>query len=155
MTMETDQKEVLSSKLDRNKTRVINTFENIKKNEWNKIVYKEQYLWDCRDLLAHFASSEEFLLKLLKSIESGGKGLDKSFNYDEFNKEENAKYKQFTPQKLLKIFVTNRNRTIAWTNNIDENVLVMEGMQPTLGEITLQEIIMSIYSHLLMHLRDL
>jgi hypothetical protein len=147
--------ELLCSKLERNKERVITTFSKLVENDWKKIVYKEPFQWDCRDLLSHFVSIEIVLLSLMENIKAGREGIGKSFDYDEFNMAENIKYKHYQPNELLEQFVEKRNITINWTNIVDNKVLQLKGNHPTLGEITIQEIIMSVYGHILMHLRDL
>ena len=147
--------ENLCSKLERNKSRVCETFGNISESGWGKNIYTEPYEWNYHDLLAHFVSTEMSLLSLLKNIELGGDGANEDFNYNEFNKKENIKYKQYLPNELLELFIKNREATIEWTRNIDEKKLLLKGMHPSLGKITIREIIMSIYGHVLMHLRDL
>jgi hypothetical protein len=46
-------------------------------------------------------------------------------------------------------------RTLAWLGTIDESALDHIGRHPALGEVSLENMLVAIYGHQLLHMRDL
>jgi hypothetical protein len=145
----------LQRKLERNKTLVQRTFTKVQPDGWNQTVYEKPALWTLRDLLAHFVSSEEMLLRLSQDVAGGGRGAPEGFDYDAFNREEVVKHCSRTPEELLRMFGEAREATLAWTGSLTEGALDRKGLHPALGEVTVEEILSAIHGHILLHMREL
>ena len=48
-----------------------------------------------------------------------------------------------------------RQRTLAWARTMEEGKLDLVGQHPALGQVSLESMILAIYGHQLMHMRDL
>lgn len=123
--------------------------------QWEMVLYEEPYPWTIRDLLAHFVSTEEGLLRLGRDITESGPGAPDDFDYDDFNAAEQERLAGVPPKQLLSALRAARQETIAWVQQLDEQDLDRVGRHPGLGKITLETFINAIYGHQLMHMRDL
>lgn len=54
-------------------------------DQWKMVLYEGPPVWTARDLLAHFLSAEEGLLRVAQDIAAGGPGAPEGFDYDEYN----------------------------------------------------------------------
>ena len=124
-------------------------------DQWRLVLYKGPPAWTVRDLLAHFLSAEEALLRLAQDVAAGGPGAPDGFDYDAFNASEQSRLAGISPGQLLADLATAREATVAWVAALDEADLDRTGHHPVLGEITLETFVNSIYGHQLMHMRDL
>jgi len=82
-------------------------------------------------------------------------GLPDGFNLDAFNAEELTRFVGQSPQALLSALDDARQRTIDWVRTLDESQLDSIGRHPTLGDVTLETTLLSIYGHQLLHMREL
>ncbi len=145
----------LFRKLERNKSLVLRTFANVQPGGWETAVHDKPGAWTLRELLAHFVSSERMLLKLSKDVAGGGRGAPPGFDYDKFNKDEQETFRSYKPQELLKLFGEARDATLAWMGGLVEGALDRKGNHPTLGEVTLEDLLSAIHGHILLHIREL
>ncbi len=122
--------------------------------QWQRVVYNEPTPWTMRDLLAHFVSAEENLLKLAQDIAAGGAGAPDGFDYDAFNAQEQVRLRDRSPQELLRALNVARQATLDWVRTLDDVQLDRVGQHPALGEISLETLLVSIYGHQLFHMRD-
>jgi hypothetical protein len=145
----------LFRKLERNKSLVLRTFANVQPEGWETAVYAKPGSWTLRELLAHFVSSERMLLKLSKDVAGGGRGAPTGFDYDAFNRKEQEAFRLHKPEELLKLFCEAREATIEWMSGLMEGALDRKGNHPTLGEVTLEDLLSAIHGHILLHIREL
>jgi hypothetical protein len=108
-----------------------------------------------RDLLAHFVSAEHRLLELARQVASGGLGAPPDFDIDEFNADEQERLQSRATRDLLSELEGARQRTMEWVATLDEAQLDCIGRHPVLGDITVESMILAIYGHQLLHMRDL
>lgn len=124
-------------------------------DQWQMVLYAGPPVWTVRDLLAHFLSAEEALLRLARDIAAGGPGAPVGFDYNAFNADEQARLAGIPPHQLLADLAAAREATIAWVAGLEEADLDRIGHHPALGEITLEAFINGFYGHQLLHMRDL
>lgn len=129
-------------------------FSALTPEQWQSVVYAEPTVWTMRNLLAHFVSAEENLLKLAQDIAVGGAGAPENFDYDAFNAQEQERLREVPPPQLLDALNTARQATLAWVRTLDDAQLDRVGNHPALGEISLETLLISIYGHQLFHMRD-
>ncbi len=123
--------------------------------QWQQIVYEGPPAWTARDLLAHFASAEQSLLALAKNVAEGGSGLPEGFDFDAFNAQEQARLREHSPRELLAMLDAARQATLDWTRTLDEEHLDRVGRHPVLGDVSLETMLVAIYGHQLLHMREL
>jgi hypothetical protein len=123
--------------------------------QWQMALYAGPPVWTVRDVLAHFLSAEEMLLRLAQDVAADGPGAPEGFDYDAFNASEQARLANGAPGELLARLATAREATIAWVTGLDEAALDRVGHHPALGEITVEAQLNAIYGHQLLHMRDL
>jgi hypothetical protein len=130
-------------------------FLSLDPDRWDQDLYSEAQPWMARDLLAHFVSAEYRLLELAKDVASGGPGAPPDFDIDEFNADEQERLRCAAAQDLLSELEHARQRTMDWVATLDEAQLDCIGRHPVLGNITVESMILAIYGHQLLHMRDL
>ena len=131
------------------------TLGSLSDDQWQMVLYEGPPAWTVRDLLAHFLSAEEALLRLAQDIAEGGPGAPMGFDYHAFNADEQARLAGIPPRQLLADLAAAREATIAWVAELEEADLNRTGHHPALGEITLEAFINGFYGHQLLHMRDL
>jgi hypothetical protein len=124
-------------------------------DQWQAVLYEGPPTWTVRDLLAHFLSAEEGLLRVAQDIAAGGPGAPEGFDYDGYNASEQARLAGLSPHALLADLAEVRQTAIEWVAELDETALDRTGHHPALGEVTLETVISAIYGHQLMHMREL
>jgi hypothetical protein len=130
-------------------------FESLSEVQWQAVLYADPYPWTVRDLLAHFFSAEEGLLQIAQNVASGGPGAPQGLDHDAFNADEQERLADRSPRHLLADLARARRTTIAWVSTLQDETLDLVGRHPALGEISLETMIMAIYGHQLLHVRDL
>ena len=153
----------LVGRLSKGARKTAETLGSLSDDQWEVVLYEGPPTWTVRDLLAHFLSAEEGLLRIAQDIAAGGPGALEGFDYDQFNASEQSRLAGLPPDKLLVDLASAREATIAWVVGLDEadpstgsgHGLDRLGRHPALGEITLEIFINAIYGHQLMHMRDL
>jgi hypothetical protein len=145
----------LVAKLERGQRKTTETFGRLTPAQWEQVIYDEPAPWTPRSLVAHFLSSEKELLRLCQDVASGGPGAPEGYDYHGFNAEQQTHYAFVPPAQLLEQLVAARGRTLEWLGTIAESVLDRVGRHPALGEVSLEVMIVAIYGHQLLHMRDL
>ena len=146
--------EEIIGRLEKGNRKTNEIFGKLTPEQWQRVVYDEPPVWTARDLLAHFVSAEESLLKLAQDVAASGAGLPAGFDYDAFNAEEQARLRDQSPQQLLPALNAARQKTLDWTDTLDDAQLDRVGQHPALGEVTLETMLVSIYGHQLFHMRE-
>lgn len=142
------------TKLEKGARKTNEIFSALTPEQWRCVIYDDPHVWTMRDLLAHFVSAEENLLKLAQDVATGGAGAPANFDYDAFNAQEQERLRNVSPQQLLDALNTARQATLAWVRTLDDAQLDRVGNHPALGEISLETLLISIYGHQLFHMRD-
>ncbi len=153
--MESPRVQALIAKLEKGRDKTLAAFRPLTSEQWNRLVYAEGSTWTVRDLLAHFFSSEVEFLRLCQDVAAGGKGIPENFDLDGFNAAEQKRLAGRPPAELLEALKGARQKTLDWVSTLDDAVLDRVGLHPVLGEMTLENLILSIYGHQLFHMRDL
>lgn len=153
--MNTARVETLLAKLEKGHRKTLEIFAALNPEQWAQVVYETPHIWRTRELLAHFVSSEEALLKLAQDVAAGGEGAAPDFDYDAFNAQEQERLRGHSPEELLAALDRARRATLAWVGTLDDSTLDRVGRHPALGEVTLETMIMAIYGHQLLHMQDL
>ena len=153
--MATPRVEALLAKLEKGHSKTMEIFAALTPQQWVQVIYDAPHVWRARELLAHFVSSEEALLKLAQDVAAGGPGAAPDFDYDAFNAQEQQRLKDRAPADLLAALDRARRATLDWVRTLDDGALDRVGRHPALGEVTLETMITAIYGHQLMHMQDL
>jgi hypothetical protein len=145
----------LLAKLERGQRKTSDTFRKLSPAQWDRVIYDEPSPWTPRNVVAHFLSSERELLRLAQDVAAGGAGAPEGFDYDAFNAEQQSHYQYVLPGQLLEQLEAARGKTLEWLRRIEESQLDRVGRHPALGEVSLETMILGIYGHQLLHVRDL
>jgi len=145
----------LMAKLERGQRKSSETFRRLSPSQWERTIYEDPAPWTARNLIAHFLSSELELLRLCKDVAAGGAGAPEGYDYNGFNAERQTHYASVPPAQLLERLEAARGRTLGWLGTIHEAALDRVGRHPALGEVTLEIMIVAIYGHQLLHMREL
>jgi hypothetical protein len=144
----------LVEKLERGEQKSRQALGQLSPEQWQVIVYAEPHAWTLRDLLAHFVSAEAELLALAQDVARGGTGAPEGFDFDAFNAEEKQRLAGRSNEALLAELAESRRATLAWLRELPEETLDRVGRHPALGDVTLETMILAIYGHQLLHMRD-
>ena len=144
----------LIEKLERGLMKSLEIFIALNDRQWNQVIYPEGG-WTMRDLLAHFIYSEEHLLDVAKDIAAGGPGAPEELDLDAFNREQLERFEKASPGDLLQQMRDARQATIKWVRGLREGTLDLEGRHPALGIVNLETLLLSIYGHQLLHMREI
>jgi hypothetical protein len=153
--MPSSRVESLTTKLEKGLTKTQEILGSLAAEQWAAVVYEEPAVWDVRALLAHFVSAEERLLELAQDVVAGGPGVAEDFDFDEFNAAEQLRLKSRSPQVLLEALAGDRGATLEWVRALDDEQLDQVGTHPVLGDVTVEAMILAIYGHQLLHMREL
>jgi hypothetical protein len=153
--MPTLRVESLIAKLEKGHMKTQEILGSLAAEQWRAVVYEEPEVWDVRALLAHFVSAEERLLELAQDVVSGGPGAPEGFDFEIFNAKEQKRLKDQSPQELLEALADDRGATLEWVRTLDDGLLDRIGRHPVLGEVTVETMILAIYGHQLLHMREL
>jgi hypothetical protein len=145
----------LTAKLERGRRKTLESFGRLTPAQWERTIYDDPAPWTPRSLVAHFLSSERELLRLCQDVASGGPGAPEGYDYNEFNAEQQTHFTSVPPAQLLEQLDAARSRTLEWLRTIDESALDHIGRHPALGEVSLEIMLVAIYGHQLLHMRDL
>ncbi len=146
--------DALAARLEKGSKKTFEIFEALTPGQWQQVLYKDPS-WRVCQLLAHFVSSEEQLLALAKDVAAGGPGAPRDFDYDRFNATEQRRLEGLSVLELQGMLDQARQRTIAWVRTLDAGGLERIGHHPVLGQVTVETLILSIYGHQLLHMREL
>ena len=146
--------EGLLSKLEKGHQRTRTYFNSLSAKDWQLALYPDPD-WHAHNLLAHFVSAEEHLLELSQDVAAGGSGVPEGFDIDAFNEQEQEKNRGKTTQELMISLDNTRQQTIDWVRTLSDEQLDKRGRHPALGIIRVEDMLMAIYGHQVLHLRDL
>jgi len=152
--MSNEKIQELAAKLEKGWEKTRQILGDLAPGQWEMVLYDQPYPWTSRDLLAHFLSAEEHLLLLGKDIAAGGEGAPADFDYDEFNQQEQERLALLPPMELLARADAARKETLQWVGSLQESKLENKGLHPALGIVDLETLILSIYGHQLLHMRE-
>jgi hypothetical protein len=145
----------LIAKLERGQRKTSEAFRGLSSTQWERSLYDDPTTWTARNLLAHFLSSERVLLSLCQDVARGGPGAPDGFDFDAFNAQQQPLYKNVPTAELIEQLEAARTQTLGWLRTLEENKLDQTGRHPALGEVSLETMIIAIYGHQLIHMRDL
>jgi hypothetical protein len=145
----------LTARLERGQRKTSEALQSLSAAQWKRPIYDDPTPWTARNLLVHFLSAERELLRLCQSVASGGPGLPEGFDFDDFNAQQQPLYKDIPTGELIKQLESARTQTLEWLHTIQEDQLDLTGRHPVLGDISLETMILAIYGHQLVHMRDL
>jgi hypothetical protein len=145
----------LIAKLERGQHKTSEAFRGLSSAQWERSLYDDPTTWTARNLLAHFLSSERVLLSLCQDVARGGPGAPDGFDFDAFNAQQQPLYKNVPTAELIEQLEAARTQTLEWLRTLEENQLDQTGRHPALGEVSLETMIIAIYGHQLIHMRDL
>jgi hypothetical protein len=129
-------------------------FRKLEEVQWERQVYSEGSCWTIRQVLCHFVSAEDALLRLAGNILDGGAGAPAGFEIDDFNEREVGGMADRPLADLLAEFARLRAETAALVARIDEADLDREGRHPFFGRSSLEKLFKLVYRHNMIHLRD-
>jgi hypothetical protein len=150
-----DSPEHLARRLMDEGEKVRDYFMNMPENSWENLVYSDGAHWSVRQLLAHFASAEISMGRLVNNIVAGGAGTPEDFDIDVYNDRKVRELDGKSPDELIDQFSDARQANAHTVSRLSQNDLGRTGRHPFLGVTTLSEIIKMIYRHNQIHLRDL
>lgn len=150
-----DTPSLLAERLHSEGEKTTEFFRALVPEDWEQVVYSDGAQWRVREVLAHFVTAEESLLRLVDNIAGGGTGSPDDFDLDEFNNRKVKALENSNLEGLLELFWINRQKTIALVKNLNPVDLMRQGRHPFLGVASLVDIIKLIYRHNQIHLRDL
>jgi hypothetical protein len=146
--------DALAARLEKGRLKTFEIFNALTPGQWQQVLYQDP-IWRVRQLLAHFVSSEEQLLDLAMDVAAGGPGAPRDFDYDSFNATEQSRLEGLSVMELQGMLDQARQRTIAWVRTLDAVGLERIGHHPVLGQVTVETLVLSIYGHQLLHMREL
>jgi hypothetical protein len=130
-------------------------FSALTPEQWETIVYTEGGEWVVKSVLAHNVSAEREFLNLFRDVRDGGEGVSIDFNVDDYNNRQYQRTKQLSPEELLPLFSSVREKMIQFVSVLSEADLLKQGRHPHLGITTLAEMIKLVYRHNQIHYRDI
>lgn len=144
----------LAARLEKGRRKTFEIFSSLTPEQWQRTLYHEP-TWQVRHLLAHFVSAERQLLALAQSVAAGGTGTPADFDINRFNADEHKRLEGQSTPILLEMLDQARQQTIEWVRTLDEDKLDKIGRHPALGDVNVETMIVAIYGHQLMHMREL
>ncbi len=147
--------QAILAKLEKGRDKTRAPLGQLTSEQWNRVVYADAQQWTVRDLLAHLYSAEVEFLRLCQDVAGGGTGTPADFDLDGFNAAEQKRLTGRSPAELLEALEAARQQTLDWVRTLDAAALDRVGNHPALGEVTLETMILSIYGHQLLHMREL
>jgi len=130
-------------------------FRQLPQDTWDLQLYADGAMWSIRQVLVHIFESEGSLLKLFRVIASGGAGVAKEFDIDEYNATAVAKIADRPVSEVIAEFVSHRQEMAAFAASLADEDLERRGRHPFLGEARLEEMLRLLYLHVNLHMRDI
>jgi hypothetical protein len=146
--------DALAARLEKGRQKTFEIFNALTPEQWQETLYTDP-TWQVRHLLAHFVSAEDQLLALAQDVAAGGPGAPLDFDYNRFNAGEQSRLEGLSLPELRDMLDQARGRTIAWVRTLDASQLERIGHHPVLGQVNVETLILSIYGHQLLHIREL
>jgi hypothetical protein len=145
----------LADKLAKEGEKSAEFFGGLADEDWGVRVYDDGAGWDARTILIHLAETEEDIPQLMRSILSGGEGVEAGFDIDEYNARRVGATQDDRPAAWLARFVERRSATATFVAGLSGADLQRRGRHPFLGETEIVEMIRLMYLHAQMHQRDI
>jgi DinB superfamily len=152
--MSQDRIDNLLAKLVKGHQKIREYFERLDLEEWQSPILGNPN-WGARNLLAHYVSSEQNLLELAQNVAASGSGAPEGFDIDRFNAEEQIRLRDKSKLELFDEFDRAHQTTLAWARTLTDQQLNRIGKHPVLGDVSVEDILTAVYSHQILHLRDL
>ena len=112
--------------------------------------------WSVHDTLAHLAANEALMMELAQDIVRGTRtNLPDDFDNDRFNAESVAARQDKPTQEIRQEIDRNQQRLFEFLSQVEPAQLEQRGSHPLQGELTLREFLPVMYSHRVMHTRDI
>ena len=112
--------------------------------------------WSIHDTLAHLAANEALMKHLAEDIVRGTPtNLPHDFDNDRFNAESVAARRNEPTQEIRQEIDHNQQGLLEFLSQVEPAQLERRGTHPLQGELTLREFLPVIYSHRVMHTRDI
>lgn len=146
--------DALAVKLEKGRQKTFEIMNGLTPEQWGTPLYHGP-TWQVRHLLAHFVSAERQLLSLAQDVAAGGPGAPEDLDINRNNADEQNRLEGLSPAMLLDLLDQGRRRTIEWVKMLGIDQLDKIGRHPVLGEVNVETMIVAIYGHQLMHMRDL
>lgn len=150
-----DTPEFLSERLVREGEKSIGFFLALTPEQLGATIYTDGAHWTALQVLAHFASAERSLCRLVENIASGGAGSPEDFDVNAYNERKVNELGNPAMSDLVEQFRQNRMKTAALVAGLKPEDLQREGRHPFLGRTQLVEIIKIIYRHNQIHQREI
>lgn len=158
----------LARRLAEEGEKVVAYFRGLSEQDWERIVYPQASpeceeppsdvgdgeIWQVRDVLAHFVSSEAALVTLIADIVGGGEGAPMDVNIHDFNQKHVKALAGVSPEELLSELIESRRVMVEYVSSLTSEDMEKPGRHPFLGIMPLYEIIRLVYRHHQIHLRD-
>ncbi|GAB4526099.1 MAG: hypothetical protein Fur0018_11200 [Anaerolineales bacterium] len=145
----------LSQKLHAEGEKTLAFFRALGAEDWQRPVYSEGAEWTVRDILAHIASAESSIPRLIRALLEEGRQPPPDFDLDAYNRRKVREMAEMTPEALLALFEQRRAATVALVEGLSEADLQRVGRHPFLGEAPVEEMLKLIYRHIQIHQRDI
>jgi len=145
----------LIARLERGQRKTTEAFRGLSPTQWERPIYDDPATWTPRNLLVHFLSSERELRRLCENVADGGPGAPEGFDFDAFNAGQQPLFLDLRPDQLIDQLEAARTQTLEWLRALEDSQLDRVGRHPALGQISLENMILAIYGHQLIHMRDL
>lgn len=142
------------ARLEKGMLKTQEKFGSLSAEGWRAPVYDGPPPWTVRDLATHFYSAEVHLLLMARDVAAGGPGVGEGFDYDGFNGKEQLRLAGMAPQAVLASLTQARVETIEFARALSEEQLDLVGRHPALGMVSLEVMLIAIYGHQLMHMRE-
>ena len=150
-----DSPTFLSERLLHEGEKSIAFFQALSPEQLSQEVYTEGSCWTSHQVLAHFATAEYSLRKLIENIAAGGTGSPEDFDINKYNERKVKESGENSLPDLLEQFRQNRQKTAAFVASLKPEDLQRQGRHPFLGITSLAEIIKIIYRHNQIHQREI
>lgn len=112
--------------------------------------------WSIQDTMAHIASNEVLMTRLLESIALGtATTLPADFDNEKFNQQEVEKARGKTVQELRKHLDESFEQLIAFLGTVTPDQLDRRGVHPAAGDASFKEFLLAMYAHEEVHCRDI
>jgi len=144
----------ISARLEKGMLKTQEKFGSLSHERWRAVVYEGPPPWTARDLAAHFYSAEVGLLRMARDVAAGGQGAPEGFDFDGFNAQEQQRLAGMAPQEVLARLAQARAETIEFARALTDEHLDLVGRHPALGMVSIEVMLIAIYGHQLMHMRE-
>ncbi len=142
------------ARLEKGMAKTLERFNALEAQAWQTGVYEGPPRWTARDLAAHFYSSEVHLLLMARNVAAGGEGAPEGFDYNAFNAQEQQRLAGMAGDEVLTGLAEARRETIEFARALSDEQLDLVGRHPALGMVSLEIMLIAIYGHQLMHVRE-